>query len=818
MTGSSTTRRDLGVLALSVGLGVLALLVIVSWVVPAGGPPAGREIPWWALAPAFALANAAVLHLRVGRDAHTVTLRDVVLVIGLVHVEPIGFVAAHVLGCALAVAGPGRQRGVKLAFNLALLLLEGAVGAAVYHVIAGGDALGLRGVLAALVVVALVDLLSAAAIGAVIALHSGRPDSAVVRDALVVGLPTALACGALGLLGVTLAVRAPASLLLLAVVSSVLFVAYRGHARLQVIHGRLETLHAFRHSLAGVLEERTVADGVLRQARELMAAGRAELHEVDDGPTFSPGGRPWWWPAREGLPVRIPRGVGGSQAVALQRAGLRDALAVPLRHGGRVVSVLAVGNRLDDVTTFDEDDLKVLETLAATAAVALHNSRLVATLRADASEREHQALHDALTGLPNRRALLESTEQVLARHEGLALLLLDVDRFTEVNDVFGHDVGDTLLAEVGTRLGAGVPAEAVLARLGSDEFAVLLPGRYDDAAVAVAVARLAEVLEQPFAVGDLQLPVTASVGSVRAPRDGDRAAVLLQRADVAMHAAKETRSGHEPYRAELEGDTKMRLELVADLRQALDRDELQVWYQPKVEVRSGRTVGAEALVRWPHPERGFIRPDLIASVAEGTGLIHPLTSAVLRHALADLARWREAGLLGSVSVNLSPRSLVDVSLPVQVAAALAEADLPAEVLTLEITETAVVSDPVRAAVVLAELAALGVHLSLDDFGTGESSLTRLQQLPLTEVKIDQAFVRHMSDRRGDQAIVRAAVTLGHDLGLSVVAEGVEDEVTLGMLAALGADQAQGFHLSRPAPAAAFEGWLRSRLAEQTSAR
>jgi diguanylate cyclase len=451
--------------------------------------------------------------------------------------------------------------------------------------------------------------------------------------------------------------------------------------------------------------------------------------------------------------------------------------------------------------------------LAASAAIGCVVAALTRTLitfrevRAFNEVRE-QARTDELTGLPNRRALFEALETVLvrapARHPA-ALLLLDLDGFKEVNDSLGHHAGDRLLTLVGPRLREGLRPDDVLARLGGDEFAVLLPGTDEDAAHRTAV-RLRELLLQPFTVEGIRLHVGVSIGVATAPRPAATVEELLRCADVAMYAAKSARTGVRRYVPDPDGGSGDRLRTMEDLRTALETGELEVHLQPQVDLRDGRVVGAEALVRWRHPRRGLLGPADLLPAAEQAGLLRPLTDRVLDLALAAAARWwPEHGV--PVSVNLSAANVTDLDLPWKVEAALARHGMPAAALTLELVEDTLMADPERGRQVLGALRRLGVRTSIDDYGTGYSSLAYLRHLPADELKLDRSLTADCDRDPRAAAIVRHTVALAHDLGLRLVAEGVEDLPTGAVLRDLGCDVAQGYAVARPMPVADFLRWL-----------
>ena len=437
-------------------------------------------------------------------------------------------------------------------------------------------------------------------------------------------------------------------------------------------------------------------------------------------------------------------------------------------------------------------------------------------LRRQAAENKHLALHDAVTGLPNRSLFHDRAGQAIvsARREArrAALMILDLDRFKEVNDTLGHHNGDLLLKEVGARLREILRESDSVARLGGDEFGLLLPRVTDgDAAMNVA-EKVRAALREPFTLEGVTLDIGASIGVALYPEHGGDVETLLQRADVAMYVAKEDHTGYELYSRQRDEYSPSRLALVADLRRAIDHGGLVLDYQPKVEVRSGRVVGVEALVRWRHPERGAVPPGEFVPLAERTGLIRDLTLYVLDSALAQVRVWKSAGLEQSISVNLSARDLLDLGLPDEIDRLLTVHCIEAERLELEITESVILTDPMRARLVLNRLSEMGIHLAIDDFGSGYSSLAYLRRLPVGVIKIDRSFVMNMMEDENDAVIVRSTIDLGRNLGLKVVAEGVESEEILMELARLECDLAQGYYLGRPMSAEALTAWLRGRAA------
>jgi diguanylate cyclase (GGDEF)-like protein len=422
-----------------------------------------------------------------------------------------------------------------------------------------------------------------------------------------------------------------------------------------------------------------------------------------------------------------------------------------------------------------------------------------------AARSEYQANHDALTGLANRQRLQARMQEAIEGQTGeparFAVMLMDLDRFKEINDTLGHHHGDRLLWLVGARLDQAVRERDTVARLGGDEFVILLADLADVETIDALVERIRESLREPFPLDDLSIEVNASIGIAHFPRDGSDADTLLQRADVAMYHAKRNHLSHATYSVEHDHHSLARLALAGDLRRAVAHDELEPWYQLQADLGQQRVTAVEALVRWRHPTLGLLHPAAFIEVAESTGLIRELTLRVLEQALEDRNQWARDGLDLTVAVNVSMRSLLDRHFPVEVSRRLRESGTRPARLKLEITESTLMADPATAMAVLDELTNLGIELAIDDFGTGYSSLAYLSQLHVSELKIDRSFVMGMRANRDDALIVRSTIDLGHNLGLRLIAEGVEDAPTLDLLRQQGCDGAQGYHLSRPVPAA-----------------
>ena len=460
--------------------------------------------------------------------------------------------------------------------------------------------------------------------------------------------------------------------------------------------------------------------------------------------------------------------------------------------------------------------LHPLAIFLAAATIVMALGRMIVTF-GEANRLAHSrklALTDELTGLANRRAFYERAAAVLqdSRAEGRfgALLLLDLDRFKEVNDSLGHHAGDDLLRDVSTRLAECLHhPQDELARLGGDEFAILLRD-VDTAGAEVIAQRVRDALVAPFMVDGVTVRVDASVGISLFPVHGDEVSALLRHADIAMYHSKTGRVGYHVYEDADSGQGSERLRTLEELRESIRSRMLTVHYQPKIETHTGRVVGVEALVRWDHPTRGLLFPDAFLQLAEDAGLMRELTMVVLEQALDEVGRWRREGHDLTVAVNLSASSLVDLELPDLVLCALRDRELPAGVLQLEITEDFLMGDRERARDILSRLRSLGIKVAVDDFGTGYSSLSYLKELPIDELKLDRSFVTPMSADPRAAAIVHSTIGLAHSLGLTLVAEGVEDETTALQLTTSGCDQAQGYFFSRALPAGELDAWLADR--------
>jgi diguanylate cyclase (GGDEF)-like protein len=504
------------------------------------------------------------------------------------------------------------------------------------------------------------------------------------------------------------------------------------------------------------------------------------------------------------------------------RKVLKVFVPVPFIGADEPAGVLALAQDYQPITAAGRKGLLpvigVLQLVLLTLYVSLFPllRQVTARLRGQVEQIEKLALYDALTGLANRRLFHDRLEQAFLGAErngnGFALMLLDLDRFKEINDTLGHQTGDAVLEHLAARLKAVARASDTVARLGGDEFALVLQGAADSASALFVAERIRRALDEPFVVDGMTLQLETSIGIAIFPRHGEDAEQLLKRADIALYASKES---HAPvvYATEHDQHSVDGLGLVAQIRNAIENGELIVHYQPEVDLATGETRRVEALVRWEHPERGLLLPDSFIPLARQSALVRPITRFVLDAALGQCRAWRDAGLDVGVAVNLAGRDLGDSRLEEEVTEALRRFKLEPDVLELEIPESAIISERERIQKMLTRLSERGVRIAVDDFGSGYASLSHFKQLPVDVLKIDQSFVQNIGSDGDDEAIVRSTIDLAHSLGVTVVAEGVESEDVLQRLRGLGCDLAQGFCLAHPAPADDVTEWLLGRRSE-----
>jgi diguanylate cyclase (GGDEF)-like protein len=813
---------------------VLQSTVLLTLAAAAGAPlvtdaPLRTSItlPWWLIAVAFAATEACVFHVQTKREARTVSVSELPLVLGLVFASPLALLVGRLAGSAAVFVFQRRSAPLKTTWNLALITAQTAVAVLLFRLVATGHpdvpwlwVGAFLGPIAA-------NCLGSIALTLVIAVYERGLDLRELGRDLIHGEPAAPVVITLSLVAVASLEASAANAWLLVPTLVGLLLGYRAYASLTDRHLNLERLFRFTQAVSSSPEVDQVLGSVLGEAKQLLHSERAEVTFLASATsdvatvrlgatdrltrTEAPQSHEDTWllsqVVEEGSTLLLPRGTRDPEMRQwLDAHAAREAVAVPLRGGAGVLGALVVTDRLGDVRTYDQDDVLLMETVANHASVALQNGELVDRLR-------HEALHDALTGLPNRAFLQRRLSTALTGvvdgvSAGATVMILDLDGFKEVNDTLGHAQGDQLLIEIGRRLTAAVGAVGLVARLGGDEFALLVDGTADEDQVVRIARRALRELEHPVVLDGMEVEVSGSLGIALAPLHATEPAGLLKQADLAMYDAKASGRGLRVYEADLDSTDPRRLTLVAELRAALSRGGVTVHVQPQARPTTGQTVAVEALVRWEHPELGWISPVEFIPIAERSGLIGPLTTHVLDQSLAAVADWQRQGFQLGIAVNLSTRSLHDPDLVDTVQRLLRRHCVPASQLTLEVTEGSVMADPARAIGLLHELRDLGCRLSVDDFGTGHSSLSYLKRLPVHEVKIDQSFVTGLRETGEDIAIVRAIVDLGRHLGLEVVAEGVEDRRTWDLIAGTGCDLVQGWYVSRPMPADALPTWLR----------
>ena len=791
---------------------------------------AGVEVNVLVLTAMIAASERWAFYVQVRREAQSISINSIPAVLALFYCSPSELVTAKLLGMGLVLVLHRRQTLLKLIFNLSLALASASVMLLVFHLLAGPTtADSPRNWVATLLAVMASDLVDSLALRRVISWYDGEL-APFWRDA---GMTAAVGAvgSTLGIIAVIVLRLGPQAILPLLAAGAGLLLFYRAYASLAERHTSLERLFGFSRELTGAPATEEALPAILGQARELLQAERAEIllfrsfdsHEGlavwafdDRGLHALPEQQ-----ARDALAslphdledeARLVTAAQLGDRAFLQLREADEAVIAPLAVNGTTVGHLAVYDRLGEVRGFEKTDVTLLQTVANHSSVALHNESLIGRLR-------HDARHDGLTGLPNRAALLASATAAVSRAAAgktrVAMMIIDLNGFKAVNDTLGHHVGDALICEVADRFRVAAGEGSIVARLGGDEFAVLVEPALDD---GHAVAeRLTESLDAPMLFDGERLHLSASIGIAVAPDHATSVSDLLKRADIAMYAAKNGSDSAIVYRADIDGSDAGLLSLMGELRAAIINGEIGIEVEPLVDLATGELHSVEALVRWHHPRHGKLPPAVFLPPAERNGLIVPLTERVLNDAISACADWHRQGLVVGVSVNLSARSLLDDQLPQRVASLLAEHSLPAQYLTLEITESIVITDAERTIALLEELSTLGVLLSLDDFGTGYSSLTYLSRLPIQMLKIDRSFVERIVESPRDAAIVASMVELAHHLGLKVVAEGIEEPRVRERLRRQRCDYGQGFLFAQSMNPADLPDWDRRLVASMAAA-
>ena len=843
--GSRLLARIGRVSLLTAALGVAAALATGAVAaIPEHRAP--YTVPWWLLASLFALAEICVVHVQFRREAQSFSLSEVPLVVGLFFDRPVTVVLAYLLGAAVALTLHRRQSWLKLAFNLSNFTLAAAVAGALFSWTGTGGTIGTPSSLAALAAVIVASSLQTAIFVAALFLSEGRVD----RQGLAANYALAMAGSVinicLALITVNLMWFHPQAVWLLVVPVAGVALAYRSYVSERENRQQV----AFLYESSRQLQHSGDIDRALIEVLE----GSCETFRVEQAKIII-------FPTRDGE-VMVRAGVGAdgvepmrrvelddteqrfiTQMVAaapailepdsgdrdvlrfLSREGMRDGMVAVLRGETRPIGLMLVGNRLGEVSAFDDEDLRLFEMLAAHTGSTLENGRLESSLRqlTDLQHKlRHQALHDPLTGMANRSLFQTSVRDALvAAGERVGVLFIDLDDFKTVNDSLGHVVGDELLRAVAGRVQECLRPGDLAARLGGDEFAVLLQGIADSRAATTVANRIVERLREPFQIMGTEIIVRASIGIATGTSGDAGGDELLRNADEAMYTAKGLGKGRwEVFAPSMHAAVLSRHEFKADLHRALERDELILQYQPIFEIPSGEVVAAEALLRWRHPRHGLVQPTDFIPLAEETGLIAPIGIWILETACTEAARWQEPGQgTGiAVAVNVSPRQLQRGIFVQELQRVLSRVGLSPEQLILEVTESLAIEEVEGATGRLQQFRDLGVRIALDDFGTGHSSLSRLRDFPVDIIKIDKAFTTTLAQAQDGGGLSHAVFAFSHSLGVTVVAEGVEEPSHLRALDDFPRQWAQGFHLSRPLDPEAMRELVSSQAASGSDPR
>ncbi len=811
--------RALRRLTAFVALLAVALTPGVIWLTGLPGPTATPGVNQITviglLAVLFAITELVTIDIELRHESVNLSFSWVPLLVGLTFLAPWVVLAMKLVATVFVLVIVHRQPVFKFAVNLCAAIAEVQLVTLVLHLAPDAHGPARWGVLLLAAIVA--DLAVGFLVATAISIFEGRWETASTRSILQ-GIPfTVLGVAYAALLTALIAAQQPEAAL--AVLIGALIVALlRAHTNLTTRHRQLRLLDDFTRALGRAATEGNVTAVLLRETAEVLHADGAFL-VIRDGDEVTR------LDISDGYALPRPAGdlerillrnltdevrlfhESGPVAEHLDDAGPTEAMAARLATDDHDDLALVVLERSGSLRTFDDDDLSLFQTLAVHAGLALQNMDLVHRLRDEVASTEHTATHDALTELPNRVMFQRVVAELVDAGRELSVLLLDLDRFKEVNDTLGHQNGDLLLVEVGNRIQGAIDADDVVARLGGDEFAIVLPDLPNrDPAEAVA-RRIIEELARPFVLANVSVDIGASIGIAGSRGIATDAAALLRESDVAMYCAKADKTGVEVYASDRDHYSPQRLALAGRLRHAIEAAELAMAFQPQMDLATGRVYGAEALVRWPQPNGRQIPPDDFIYMAEHTGLIRSLSQLVLRLTIAQAATWRARGIELQVSANLSAPNLSEPDLVDQIGALLEEHDLPAHLLTVEVTESAVMANPVRCLAALQQLRDLGMGVSIDDFGTGHSSLAYLTSLPATELKIDRSFVDAMATDQAAATLVGAIVDLGRNLDLDVIAEGVETQHATDQLLAMGCRHGQGYFFGRPMFADQFDAWL-----------
>ena len=815
---SSTVARILGLATVMAGAAAIAFATLPS-------SASIKDSGWWLvalIAAGYALAERTVFHFEFRREAISFSISEVPTVFALVYLAPGPAVAARLIGSLVIIAFQWRSKFYKLLFNASLFTLELGIAYQVTQRIHALNPQSDTVLLFAVAVASTVAFLAGSVlVSAAISLIEGGFRERLLGELRVSGwvLPVnamvAAAMVAPTLMSPWLAVLSTVPLI-------ALWAVMRGYGSLEQRFRDLDALHGFVRKVAPSLDLTEVASTAATESAAGLRARRVSIvvfdetngnrrHDVGDRlPQLPTGALDQRWAGVFAHPEARLLEPSASATLGLDLlAEVGQVIVAPITDAGSVLGLLALAERDGAEDRFSDSDIARLATMVDQLAPTLRKAMLHERI-------EFEARHDSLTALPNRASFERLVDAAIAELEAGApdvdddgelgiVIMMDLDRFKEVNDTLGHHAGDGLLIDFARRIRGALGPDDTLARLAGDEFAVLcrrtVDGMHQLAGTLVNEAR------RPFSIDGLEIVVTMSVGvapMVGAVKD---ASTMLRRADIAMYTAKNQHTGYELYRDEIDRRTPARLSMLGDLRNALEHHDLQVHLQPKLDLATGVVVGVEALARWSHPTRGYVSPEDFVHVAEETGLIKQLTDVVLESSIEQLGRLRDHGHHLGLAVNLSTHDLLDELLADRVLRRLDQYNVDPALLTLEITESSLLIDAPRARRTIDRLNEKGIRLSVDDFGTGYSSLSYLRKLPVSELKIDRSFVTNLLIDDQDEVIVKSIIDLGHNLGMQVVAEGVETDEVMNRLRGFGCDVAQGFGICRPIPYDQFLTWL-----------
>lgn len=822
----------------SLALTALGLAILLAVVVGLRVEPAVTFVPWWALAVAFYLAEVVVVHFQFRGQAHSFSLSEIPLVLGLFLLPPTEFIAATLVGSGLALVIARRQTPLKLAFNLSQFFLTATAALTVFHLAQLALPAGISSQwLAALAAAMTANFVGIVAVAGVITLVEGRFQGERLPQVIKFGVLVGFTNTCLALIAVTMLALEPMALWLLVLPGLLLYSAYRAYTSERQKHASLEFLYQATRILNGSREIDAAVIDLLSLTQKVFRAEQAEIC------FFSPDGTAHGFRARleandaAGSVTRFtlaPNDPLWARAVAESRPffyrpesadelathGLRNGMVALLQGETEPLGMFVVGNRLGEVGSFTDDDMLLFETLASQSETALENGQLGQSLRHLSELKEqlqHQAYHDPLTGLGNRALLVEELERAIAQSavEGQpAILFIDMDDFKTINDSLGHAAGDELLKAVARRIGSILRPSELAVRLGGDEFAVLLHDA--DARLARRVAeRILLAMESPVAVLGQEVTCHLTIG-VAIAAGGETSEELLRDADVAMYAAKASGKGRMAvFESGMREAVVERHALKADLQRALARSEFAICYQPIANLDTGEVIGLEALLRWHHPERGVVTPTDFIALAEESVLILAIGRWVLEQACHRAQAWNElrpGRRPLAIHVNLSPRQIQQPAFVDEVASVLANTGLDPSLLVLEITETLLMHDVQLNAARLRALKQLGVRIAIDDFGTGWSTLATLRDLPIDVLKMPKDFLEGRRAADADWKFAQAIVGLGHSLRLEVIAEGIERSDQVRRLRQLGCDSGQGYLFAAPLDEAEIDALLISEAA------